>query len=65
MDPRANLQGQRENARRVMEIWDSVEDGDGPSEEAEVELAEIALEQAQLFQALDQWLTNGGFSPWA
>lgn len=61
MDPKANLERQRELAQTIV---DAPEVPDAElSEEAERIIA-AADELAGLVQALDQWRRNGGFDPY-
>lgn len=53
MDPNANLKEQREIVARMLD--DDAESPDG--------FANDATRLAELVQALDEWLTNGGFLP--
>ncbi len=54
MDPDANLKRQRELAQAII-----VADEKGRASEVE----DMAVELAELVQALDGWLTGGGFVP--
>lgn len=54
MDPVENLRRQRAIA---IELLDAVHDSDVTEE--------LAGELAELVEALDGWMSNGGFSPWA
>ena len=56
MDPEANLKELRELTKMVAEA--DLNDKDGLEA-----IAETAPRMAELFQALDEWLTKGGFLP--
>jgi hypothetical protein len=53
MDPNSNLAEQRRIAARLIEASDA---GEPPNETD-------ALRLAELCQALDEWIANGGFLP--
>ena len=64
MDPDANLREQRAIAVDVMAIWDNSDaETCGFTEEQQGELTEHAIRLAELVQALDQWISRGGFLP--
>ena len=54
MDPEATLRELRDLANELDDNEDLAED----------EVRESAARMAELFQALDGWLSHGGFSPW-
>ncbi len=57
MDPEANLREQRKLAAEIVSAPDPVD------EAGYIELDERANRLADLVQALDEWLTKGGFLP--
>lgn len=59
MDPIANLAEQRNLAEYIMELADLDPDG-----ETQSRIAEAGERLAELVQALDEWMTKGGLSPW-
>lgn len=59
MDPLANLREQRKNAELILKLWDNQPDSYYPTS-----LEREAFRLAELVQALDEWMKNGGFSPW-
>jgi hypothetical protein len=59
MDPNATLKRIRETSARIVEITDS-ENIDADTSD---ELLGLASELAELTQALDGWLSRGGFFP--
>lgn len=64
MDPNANLDEQL----RLVEEIQAMQDAGGPSGEVEIgALTENAERLAELVEALDHWITGGGFLPsrWA
>lgn len=63
MDPTANLAMQRALAAEANKIRDRCND-DGTFEAADADrLRDIAMELAELVEALDNWISNGGFMP--
>ena len=62
MDIEANLKELRELAKEVMKIDDAA-CLSGLSDKQIDRLYNIALRQAELFQAMDGWLSSGGFRP--
>lgn len=52
MDPEANLREQRHLVARINAQWDNDE-----------ETTELGFRLAELVQALDEWLSHGGFAP--
>jgi hypothetical protein len=57
VDPNANLREQRRLAAEIVAFLDS----DGMADDET--LQRLANELAEHVQALDQWLTGGGFAP--
>jgi hypothetical protein len=55
MDPNQNLKQQRELAAQIIRLRDK----DAPHDQ----IADVADELAELVQALDGWLSRGGFLP--
>lgn len=53
MDPNANLSRQRELAAMILYAADA----------GETNVIELAAELAEYVQALDEWMTRGGFAP--
>jgi hypothetical protein len=64
MDPIANLRAQRALVTEANAIQDRWSNGSPPASVAR-RLQEIAIELAQLVEALDGWRTAGGFDPYA
>lgn len=64
MDPNANLAEQRRIVARLMAAWDS--DASTLSEFLDA-IAKDAMRLAELVEALDGWISKGGFLPdaWA
>lgn len=64
MDPNENMAQQRQIAARIMQRMSraDAEDRDYNKEEL-VNLADLAVELAELTQSLDEWLSRGGFKP--
>jgi hypothetical protein len=60
MDPKANLERQRQIAAGIIALS---EHGDDPTEVHD-DIRPLAIELAELVQALDQWRRNGGFDPY-
>jgi hypothetical protein len=68
MDPDANLKEQLELVQAINEARDEYDrDGDtwgsGDDKEWNEQQAERALRLAELVQALNEWILNGGFLP--
>lgn len=63
MDPDANLIEQREIVRAVLAIYDACADDGSLSPSQAASLETYAGRLAELVQALDEWLTGGGFLP--
>ncbi len=64
MDPIANLKEQLELARSIQAIWDDChEDGTLTPEQSDI-VADAANRLAELVLDLDEWIRNGGFSPY-
>ena len=61
MDPNANLQEQRKLAARLLELPADELGNYTPAEQSEAYFAGLRL--AELVEALDQWITKGGFLP--
>lgn len=59
MDPNTSL---AELRRRAARLIDELSNGDAPDEKSEYIYSE-AYELAELVEALDQWLSRGGFLP--
>lgn len=59
MDPKANLAEQLKLARRIIVTADGTLDWAIP-----VHKPEDVERLAELVIALDEWMQNGGFSPW-
>lgn len=59
MDPNANIARQRELAAEIAELRDQGSD----ALRAEL-MPSLAMELAELVQALDEWRVNGGFDPY-
>lgn len=53
MDPKANVAEQQKIARRLVS-----------EDMAQAEVADLAIELAELVIALDEWRRNGGFDPY-
>lgn len=61
MDPDANLEEQRSLAESILEALDVDEDA---GDEVDIESVRHDAERlAELVQALDQWISRGGFLP--
>jgi hypothetical protein len=67
MDPNANLARQRELSQEILTIVDQCSDDGEFTEDQELELVHLAANLAEHVQALDEWITRGGFLPegWA
>lgn len=64
MDPDANLREQRELARAIIERFDRVDEHTGRYSDLDMEGQISDAERlAELIQALDEWITKGGFLP--
>ena len=64
MDPNANLREQREHVRDIYAINDSADSDTGEyTEDQELALVGHASRLAELVEALDGWITGGGFLP--
>lgn len=63
MDPDTALEQAREYVAEINALWDACPEEGEFTEEQQRELADKAIELAQRFEALDGWLTNGGFPP--
>lgn len=63
MDPNANLIEQRRVIAEIMAIRDACDDDGAFSEDQELELVDLACRLADLNEALDGWLSLGGFLP--
>ncbi len=64
MDPDANLEEQREVTADIMKIRDAADPYTGEfTEDQELELVTHAERLAELAQALDEWISKGGFLP--
>lgn len=66
MDPEANLKEQRTLAEDIIDILDD-ETNDEQDYDVLAEVAAQAMRLAELVQAMDQWMSRGGFMPsdWA
>lgn len=63
MDPDANLIEQRQTTRAITALVDACAD-DGTFTPAQLlELSHLAARLADLVEALDGWITGGGFLP--
>ena len=63
MDPDANLREQREIARAIQKVLDDC-NGDGSlTDGQQFYVAAQAERLAELVEALDGWITKGGFLP--
>jgi hypothetical protein len=60
MDPKANLERQRQIAAEIIALS---EHRDDPTEVHD-DIRPLAIELAELVQPLDQWRRNGGFDPY-
>ena len=64
MDPDRNIADQMQLSTEIIEIIDERADDDGVlSDEDKDEVVEKANELAELVQALDAWISKGGFLP--
>jgi predicted Zn-dependent peptidase len=63
MDPDANLKEQRELAAEIVSINDKADDDGLMSASEQADVNDAAVRLAELVQALDQWLSGGGFQP--
>lgn len=63
MDPNANLQKQREIVQRLQELHDVGRQHSGLDISDEDEVMALAMQLAELVEALDGWLSKGGFLP--
>ena len=63
MDPNATLQRLRELCSEAIDLTDVDPDELEHSPDRDEALECLAGEIAELFQALDGWLSNGGFKP--
>lgn len=64
MDPRANLQEQRELAAKILAIVDAADELGDHTPDQEQDLIAAANRLAELVQALDEWRTHGGYDPY-
>ena len=65
MDPQENIKRQRELVQRIPALCDSEgQTWDETDLDVLVEIAEVAIELADLVQALDKWRTIGGYDPY-
>jgi len=64
MDPNANLDEQLAIVKAVNAIFDRARTSDGMfTEQQRIDLARHAVRLAELVEALDHWITGGGFPP--
>jgi hypothetical protein len=63
MDPTANLREQLELAARSQQIWDECPEDGNWTEDQEIELSHICIRLGELVEALNGWITKGGFYP--
>lgn len=59
MDPDANLDEQLDLVKRIVVLTNS----DGPKAARDAEIARLARDLADMVEALDHWITGGGFLP--
>lgn len=62
MDPDANLARQLEISNEISNIWAGLTDHGG-QEEMEQATSDLGIELAELVEALNRWITRGGFLP--
>jgi hypothetical protein len=63
VDPDANLEEQRKLAGQILELANKViRSGEGGARDRS--LADYGFRLAELVDALDVWMSGGGFSPW-
>ena len=63
MDPTANLREQLDLAAESQQIWDECpEDGEFTADQNH-RLGEICIRLGELVEALNGWITKGGFYP--
>lgn len=65
MDPNANLKEQRELVKQINAIQDACSEEGKFTRLQECELVDAGLRLAELVEALDNWIRNGGFKPTA
>lgn len=63
MDPNEALRALLERAEEAQDIADNAADDGTLTMEMKDRLTDIAIESAQFIQALDEWLSRGGFLP--
>lgn len=64
MDPNANLKEQRELVAIIHRLSDATSELEGGAlTQATVALSQHAERLAELVEALDEWITGGGFLP--
>lgn len=63
MDPDTNLKEQREIAREIQAIWDDCNEDGTLTVSQMVVISEKAGRLAELVEALDGWISRGGFLP--
>jgi hypothetical protein len=64
MDPRANLASQRSEVSSINAIWDACPEDGNPTADQLDQMYQHAIRLAELVEALDGWISKGGFSPW-
>lgn len=63
MDPDANLKEQREIAREIQAIWDDCNEDGTLTFPQMAAISDKAGRLAELVEALDKWISKGGFLP--
>lgn len=63
MDPETTLGELRALTAEGLAIWDDMGKVTRHGSQGEARLAEIGREMAEKFEALDGWLSRGGFAP--
>lgn len=63
MDPKEALRQLRELAKKILAIADEPVDDDQFGVASDSDMSGTAVEMAEQFQALDEWIIKGGFLP--
>lgn len=63
MDPNANLKRPNANLKRQRELLATLRETGGSEIRLVVELAAMLVELAELSEAMDDWLSKGGYLP--
>ena len=61
MDPQANLKKQAEISQQIIDLWDKCDDDDELLKYYSPQIADLAIELAELSKAYTDWKSSGGF----